>query len=461
MTRAGDELPHLGFSSAEAPVVVDLHPLGGEAASDASAAVVRLNRPGQLNPIDAAMLEALDDALDAVAARRQVRAVLITGNGRAFSAGGDLKKYIALQRDPVAFPRFVAELHRVFGRLRRLTMPAVALVNGVTAAGGLELMLNCDFAIVAASARIGDGHLNFGQMGGGGVLTLLPRLIGRARAAELLFSGRFLSAEEAVQWGLASRRVPDDELLSAGLGFAREVADEEPAGGRQCQAGHEPAVGRQRQRGSRPRLRARAGRLLLPHVPRRPRGPGRLRREAPPSLRRAVTTPQPEPGARAEPGPQAGVRAHPEPEAGPEPEPDEHSAAFWAGLRRHRIVLQSCERCGRRRFPPMPSCPFCGARGGVEVEVAGTGTVYSWVGVHRPLTPAFAGDVPYSVAAVDLDGGGRVFARIEPPADAAIGLRVSPLFVDHGRWTELRFGRAADIGDPGNAGSPAGPAAPG
>ena len=80
----------------------------------------------------------------------------------------------------------------------------------MTAAGGLELILNCDFTIVAASARIGDGHLNFGQMGGGGVLTLLPRPIGRERAAELIFTGRFLDADEAVEWGLANRVVPDD-----------------------------------------------------------------------------------------------------------------------------------------------------------------------------------------------------------------------------------------------------------
>ncbi len=104
----------------------------------------------------------------------------------------------------------------------------MALVNGVAVAGGLELVLNCDFALVAASARIGDGHLNFGQMGGGGVLTLLPRLIGRARAAELLFSGRLLSAEQAVEWGLASRVVPDDTLLDEGLAFAAEVANKSP-----------------------------------------------------------------------------------------------------------------------------------------------------------------------------------------------------------------------------------------
>lgn len=118
----------------------------------------------------------------------------------------------------------MSEVHRVFGRFRDLDVPVVALVNGVTAAGGLELLLNCDFAIVAESARIGDGHLNFGQMGGGGVLTLLPRAVGRGRAAELIFSGRLLSAAEVVEWGLAVRSVPDDELLASGLAFATGVA---------------------------------------------------------------------------------------------------------------------------------------------------------------------------------------------------------------------------------------------
>jgi enoyl-CoA hydratase len=192
------------------------------------AAVIRLNRPAELNPIDAAMLEALDRALDEMEGDRAVRAVLVTGNGRAFSAGGDMKKYRALQRDPVAFPRFVADLHRIFGRLRDLPVPVVALVNGVAVAGGLELVLNCDYAIAARSARIGDGHLTFGQMGGGGVLTLLPRMIGRARAAELVLSGRLLPAEEAVEWGLVSRVVDDEALLDAGLGSVRDLARRSP-----------------------------------------------------------------------------------------------------------------------------------------------------------------------------------------------------------------------------------------
>jgi enoyl-CoA hydratase/carnithine racemase len=204
------------------PVILDRHPLDDEGAW--VAAVVRLNRPAQLNPIDWDTLRHLDAALDEIAADDSARAVLVTGTGRAFSAGGDLKSYVELQRDPVRFPRFVADLHRIFGRFRTLPVPVIALVNGVTAAGGLELLLNCDFALVATSARIGDGHLNFGQMGGGGVLTLLPRMIGRARAAELVLTGRFLDAQEAVAWGLASRCVPDDALLDEGLTLAGEMA---------------------------------------------------------------------------------------------------------------------------------------------------------------------------------------------------------------------------------------------
>jgi len=192
------------------------------------AALVTLDRPERLNPIDSEVLHTLDAIVDDVVAEPGCCCVLVTGAGRAFSAGGDLKGYIELQRDPVRFPQFVAYLHQVFGRLRVLPFPVVALVNGVTAAGGLELLLNCDLALVARSARIGDGHLNFGQMGGGGVLTLLPRAIGPARAAELIFSGRFLSADEAVDYGLAARVVDDDQLVAEGLAFAGAVATKSP-----------------------------------------------------------------------------------------------------------------------------------------------------------------------------------------------------------------------------------------
>lgn len=195
---------------------------------DSTAALVTLNRPDQLNAITWDMLDALDQVIIEAVADSSVRSVLVTGNGRSFSAGGDLKAYQELQRDAIRFPRFVAHLHRVFGRLRTIELPVIALVNGVTAAGGLELLLNCDFAIAARSARIGDGHLNYGQMGGGGVLTLLPRFIGPARSTELIMTGRFLPAEEAADWGLVTKVVADDSLLDEGLALAKAVAEKSP-----------------------------------------------------------------------------------------------------------------------------------------------------------------------------------------------------------------------------------------
>ncbi len=121
------------------------------------------------------------------------------------------------------------------------------------------------------------------------------------------------------------------------------------------------------------------------------------------------------------------------------PLPDEESAPFWEGLARGRVVLQGCDSCGRRRFPRMPACPYCGAPGGPDVESPGTGTVYSWVRVERALTPAMAGQVPYCIATVDLDGGGRIQGRLQPASAGRIGLAVEPLFVAHEDWTELRF----------------------
>jgi len=196
--------------------------------SDATIAVITLNRPEQLNAISVEVLHALDQAIDAVDADPQVCTVLVTGAGSAFSAGGDLKSYLTLQRDAEAFPRFVADLHRIFGRFRQLRVPVVALVNGTTAAGGLELLLACDVAFAARSARIGDGHLNFGQMGGGGVLTILPRIVGIQRASQLLYTGVLLPAETAHEWGLVAEVFDDGELLRAGLEFAAAVSTKSP-----------------------------------------------------------------------------------------------------------------------------------------------------------------------------------------------------------------------------------------
>ena len=208
-------------------VTVDRKTLG---AGDAVMALVTLNRPEEMNPLDWATVRELGRVFDELAADAAVRVVAVTGAGRAFSAGGDMKKYQQLQRDPVGFPQFLADIHQTFLRIGRYPKPYIALVNGVAVAGGIELILSCDLAFAAESARIGDAHLPFGQMGGGGVLTLLPRAVGPARARELIFSGRLLSPAEALDWGLVSKVVADGELIEAGLAFARDVAKKSPLG---------------------------------------------------------------------------------------------------------------------------------------------------------------------------------------------------------------------------------------
>jgi enoyl-CoA hydratase/carnithine racemase len=193
------------------------------------AALLSLNRPEQLNAIDWETLRALRAALDEAAGDRTVRAVLVTGRGRAFCVGGDIKGFVDIQADPVAFPRFVDAFIDIVTTIRTMDKPVIVLVNGICAAGGLELLLACDFAWSAQSARLGDLHLNYAQIGGAGAMTLLPRLIGPARARELVFSGRLLSSDEALEWGLVNRVLPDADLLGEAIGFVRGIASKSAA----------------------------------------------------------------------------------------------------------------------------------------------------------------------------------------------------------------------------------------
>ena len=121
------------------------------------------------------------------------------------------------------------------------------------------------------------------------------------------------------------------------------------------------------------------------------------------------------------------------------PAPDADSAFYWKGLREHKLLLQQCGACNRHRFPPMPSCPYCAAETSAVRESKGLGTVYSWIVVRRAFDPAFAADVPYILASIDLDEGGRTVARLVGTEKAGFGMRVSAVYHDHPDWTELRF----------------------
>jgi uncharacterized OB-fold protein len=130
-------------------------------------------------------------------------------------------------------------------------------------------------------------------------------------------------------------------------------------------------------------------------------------------------------------------------EAGSAPEPDLESAAWWEGLRAHRVTLQHCQDCDQTRFPPMPSCPWCASAAFDVVESAGRGVVYSFVTANVAVSPGYRGSLPYSVATVELDEGPRLLGRVEPASPLAIGDRVVSCFVDHAAWTELCFEPAA------------------
>lgn len=199
-----------------------------EVAGQAALGLVTLNRPEEMNPLDWDTVKELGRALDALADDPSVRVIAVTGAGRAFSAGGDMKKYRTLQRDSKDFPQFLTDIHETFLKIAQYPKPVLALVNGIAVAGGIELVLFCDLAFMAASARIGDAHLPYGQMGGGGVLTMLPRAVGPSRARELILSGRLLAAEEAQTWGLVARVVPDGQLVDAAAEFTGEVVKKSP-----------------------------------------------------------------------------------------------------------------------------------------------------------------------------------------------------------------------------------------
>lgn len=192
------------------------------------AVLLTLNRPEARNPLDHGTLSQLIAAIQVADQDPDVRAILITGAGEAFSAGGDLKVYLQTNRDPVAWPNAREASQRAFKSIRSCSTPVVVLVNGTAVAGGLEIILHADFAYAAESARIGDAHLRYGQMGGGGALAILPKVIGPSRTRELVFSGRLLTSNEALDWGLVNRVVADDELLAAGLEFANRVARMSP-----------------------------------------------------------------------------------------------------------------------------------------------------------------------------------------------------------------------------------------
>lgn len=189
-----------------------------------------LARPDKLNPLDWSTVKELRAAVARIDADTAIRFVVVTGQGRSFSAGGDLGGYLDLYRDPDRFQSFLDDFHAMLTGIEQARAIYIAAVNGVCVAGGLELLLACDMAVAGASARIGDGHLSFGQLPGAGGSQRLPRAIGMLRAKHLMLTGELLDADAAERWGLVARVVPDDQLAAEVDALAATLATRSPVG---------------------------------------------------------------------------------------------------------------------------------------------------------------------------------------------------------------------------------------
>ena len=192
-------------------------------------AVVTLNRPDALNALSTSVMHALDSVLDQLAADRTLRAVVVTAQGRAFSAGGDLLEFNnQLQSDPRKLIETLAYNQRVFARLEALPVPVIGAVNGTAVAGGLELLLCCDVLVASEDAKLGDGHAKYGVAPAGGATVRLFRKIPVNRAMQLFFSASLFSARELSEWGLINEVVPAPQLLARAKDIALQFSRQSP-----------------------------------------------------------------------------------------------------------------------------------------------------------------------------------------------------------------------------------------
>ena len=179
-------------------------------------AVVTLNRPAKLNTLSIALRRELAQAVAALDADPAVQVLILTGAGRAFTAGLDLDEWSQA-------PAAGAWEHDAVAAIRRFRGPVIGAINGLAITGGVEMALACDLLVASTEARFADTHVKVGLLPGWGGSVRLQQRVGPHRAKELALTGRFLGADEALAWGLVNRVVPPDELLPEAKALAREM----------------------------------------------------------------------------------------------------------------------------------------------------------------------------------------------------------------------------------------------
>ncbi len=187
--------------------------------------VVTLNRPEALNALSRALRGSIVETFERLRGDAATEVVILTGAGRAFTAGLDLKE-LGGERDADTTAVSDRDLSRVFAELGR---PIIGAINGYAITGGFEMALMCDFLIASTQAKFADTHARVGVVPGWGLSQKLPRLIGINRAKELSLTGNYLSAERAYEWGLVNRVVEPGELLATCKALARDILTTDPS----------------------------------------------------------------------------------------------------------------------------------------------------------------------------------------------------------------------------------------
>lgn len=186
--------------------------------------IVTLNRPNALNAINYACMVELNRALERAEYDPTVRSLVITGAGRGFSAGADVKEWGAGRSEGEPAAGWVDLAQALITRIYRMPKPIVAAVNGVAVGAGCDIALASDLRIASTAARFGQAYIQVGFCPDAGGSFLLPRLIGEARAMEMIYTGRIIGADEADRFGLLNALVEPDELMPAALDLAGRLA---------------------------------------------------------------------------------------------------------------------------------------------------------------------------------------------------------------------------------------------
>ncbi|RLA77055.1 MAG: enoyl-CoA hydratase/isomerase family protein [Deltaproteobacteria bacterium] len=185
-------------------------------------AIIRFNRPQVLNAMNRQLWTDLEAALEDAKLDEGIKVVIITGEGRAFSTGADLKE--SKDRTLEQYREYLENLQEVSRRIIRYPKPIIAAVNGYALGSGYELALACDIRIAAESAKFGSPEAKVSSSVTGGAMRLLQDLVGPAKAKELLFTCEFIDGKEAERIGLVNKVVPDDRLMEEAMAMAQKIA---------------------------------------------------------------------------------------------------------------------------------------------------------------------------------------------------------------------------------------------